>query len=461
MKFLAIVKTLDKKQWSEFLTYLTLYHKSESEICKLASWFDSKLASKSNRELDYKTHEILDELPFKIKRQSLSNALTLLGNLAEEYLGWMVWRQSPNLKTTCQLTALAQKSLSNEYLKTQKEILEDSGNKIISIWNDYYKMRALFNDYYYSISISDDNHYEEFKRLISSFRKSTATIAQFFMVEIRNREKLLSERWEEHKDFFDLLYNNETELVHITDQLILMNHKGETNAYTYLLDILKSKKNNKYSSYVQYCILTYCINFLTGVIKQGSVHRGQELLDLYEYGLEKGIYTLNDSMPLKKFINIIGLASKLEKYTWARKIVDNWAHKVDKYNIKSVAKFGHATIDLHEKNYSSVIHTLSQMKSSNFQHRLRSRWLLLRAQYELNKDYTAVIKVQLDNFRRFLISNESRINRPTFEGIKSSIKILNMILDRRKGIQIENQYNKSKYIFERKWILEKIKNPMR
>jgi len=461
MKIFAIIKTLDKKQRSGFLAYITLYHKPESEVYKMALWLDTKSARRTNRELSYSIDEILSEIPFRTKQQSLSNTLTTLGNLAEEYLGWMVWKDSPDLKRTCQLNALACKSLTDQYLKTQKEILRDSDSKVISIWDDYYKMRALFNNYYYQIDSSEDNYTQEFNNLLLSFRTSTATIAQFLNVEIKNREILLSESWDQHKEFFNLLYNNKTNLVHITDELIQMNYNKDISAYEKLMDILYSDKIDNTSLYIQYSISTYCIVFLTGKIKQGDVHRGQELLDLYEFSLEKGIFTLNESMSLNAFTNIIGVASKLEKYEWARNVVDNWAYKVDRVNYKTIAKFGQATIDFHQKKYEKVVIALSQMKSSNFMHRLKSRWLLLKSQYEINKNYIGVVKLQVDNFRRFLISNESRIKKSTFEGIQASVKILNMVLDRKDTNRIMEYYKGSKYIFERKWIVDKIKNPMR
>ncbi len=100
------------------------------------------------------------------------------------------------------------------------------------------------------------------------------------------------------------------------------------------------------------------------------------------------------------------------------------------------------------------------LKSSSFQHKLRFRWLLLIAQYELNKDYVHVVKAQVDNYRRFILSNENRTNRQTYLGLKTSIKIINMLLNRKPKTQILDYYDESQYIYERKWILEKIKNPV-
>ena len=459
MKLFSIIRTFDKKQWSSFLTYVELYHKPNSVISKIVEWLDTKSIWKGTKQDETSAEVLLSEIPFEIRLQTFSNALAILGNLAEEYIGWMVWKDSPNLKRSCQLQGLAQKSLSDEYLKTQKEVFKKSENKVISIWDDFYKMRTLFNDYYFGISPSEDNHTSEFKDLVLYFRKSTAKIAQILLVEVRNREKLVSESWLEHDKFFTLVYDNNTELKDITDQLILMNSKREETAYKYLSNLLMSEEIHRYSKYIQFCIVTYSINYLNSRIKKGQIDRAQELLDLYEYAIEKRMYTLNDTIDLRRFINIIGIAAKLKNYRWARNLVDNWAHKVDEKNASSMAKFGHATIDFHQENYIKVVNTLSQMRYSNFNHRLRSRWLLLMAQYEINIDYIEVVKVQVDNFRRFVISNESKINKTSFEGLKASIKILNMLLNRKKANQAISLYEKSKYVFDRKWILRKIKNP--
>jgi len=460
MKFFSIVKTFNKNQWSEYLTYLKLYHKQDGVVYTLAKWLDSQAIWSASKEQDYKSELLISQLPYSIRPQTLSNALTKLGNEAEEYLGWIVWKKSSNLKTSCQLLGLAQKSLSDQYLSSQKEVFKESQKKIVSIWDEHYKMRALFNDYYFGISSSEHNYVNEFNSLISSFQKSTATIAQLLLVEIKNREKLLSESWTEHEEFFHILSRKNTALKNISDQLILMNHQDDQKAYEFLMQFLYSKEIESVSRHIQFSIVTYSINFLTRTIRKGNVNRGQELLDLYEYSLENDMFTLNEKMPLKRFINIINVASKLEKFDWSRKIVDKWAHRVDENNAKSIAKFGQATIDFQLKQYENVVETLSQMKSTNFDHRLRSRWLLLIAQYEINKEHIELRKAQLDNFRRFVVSNEYRINSFTYQGIKVSIKILNMLLNRKKRDQIENYYRTSKNVFERTWILQKIKNPM-
>jgi hypothetical protein len=279
-------------------------------------------------------------------------------------------------------------------------------------------------------------------------------------VEIKNRERLLSETWKQEESFLNLLYQNKTEVIGISNKLVQINTYDEPNAFKELASILKSKKIDNYSLYIQYFIATYCIIFVTRKIKQGDTHRGQELLDLYDYTLNKGIFTLNESMSFKQYNNIIGVASKLENYKWARKSVDEWAHKVDRYYGKSIAIYGHSTIDFHQKKYEKVVQALAPIKFTNFQYRFSSRWLFLRAQFELNIDYVDVIKTQIDNFRRFIISHKSKINKQTFEGLSASLKILNMLLDRKVNHSIVSFYSNSKYVFERKWVLEKIKNPV-
>ena len=459
MKLFSIINTFDKKQLSNFLTYVELYHKPQSVICKVAQWLDKSNKWKTSKADEFTADSLYTELSFDIKVKTFSNALVTLGKLAEEYIGWMVWKDSLNLKRSCQLQGLAQKTLSDEYLKTQKEVVSETNSTVISVWDDFYKMRTYFNDYYFGFSSSENNYISEFKNLLESFRKSSAKIAQILLVEIKNRERLLDESWSQQSAFIDLFIETKTELKPITDNLISMNKDGSIASYKYLREILLSKEIDKFSLHIQYSIITYCNIFLTSLIKKGEIFRAQELLELYEFGFQKGILTLNGTMPIKKFINIINIASKLEKKKWARKIVDNWAYKVDVSNQKEIARFGHATIDFQEQKYENVVSILSRMKSTNFQHRFRYRWLLLMAQFELNSQYIDVVKVQVDNFRRFLISNESRINRPTFEGLKTSLKILNMILNRKPQYQMEEFYRNSKIVFQRRWIMEKIKNP--
>ena len=130
-------------------------------------------------------------------------------------MGWVVWKDSNNLKKSCQLLGLAQKSLTDQYIKTQKEVLENKGDKLITVWDEFYKMQSLFFDYYFGISPTNEYYKNEFKALISSFKNSVSAIAQILFVEMRNREVLLSESWPLPEYFFRHLYNRKTELFDI------------------------------------------------------------------------------------------------------------------------------------------------------------------------------------------------------------------------------------------------------
>lgn len=458
MKLFSIVNTFDKKQRIGFLNYIRLYHKPETAICKIADWLEASKSWIKIKDDNFSRDQLLSDAPIDLRLQTFSNVLATLGNLSEEYMGWMVWKESPNLKRTCQLQGLAQNSLSDIYLKTYTSESKSKQHQKHSIWNEYFEMKILFNNYYFGISPSEDYHTQEFSDLLHSFKKSTTAIAQVLQVEIKNREKLLSESWQQHEPLFNLVCNDESIIKEITQHIIKMNNGGEVDSYDYLKNILWSDERTKYSKHIQYSIVSYSINFLLRAMKQGE-KKADELLELYEHSIKHGIYTLNDTITLQKFINIIGFAAKLGKYEWAKNIIDNWAYKVDEKNTLTITRFAHATIDFHQKKYLDVVAKLSQMKTTNFNYRLRYRWLLLISQYEINRNYIEVVKVQLDNFRRFVISNESRISQSTFYGLKASIKLLSMLLSKKPIDKVEEYVHRSQFIFDRRWIMEKIKNP--
>ena len=460
MKLFSISNTFSKSQWTGFITYVQLYHRQNSTVYKTVEWLNEQKLWKIEIEDHLVVDHLLSNVPFETKPKTFINTLTILGNIAEEYVGWIEWKSTPDLKRSCQLKGLAKKSLTDEYIKTQKEVLKEPEDKVISIWDEYYKMRTLFDDYYYQINESDDNYTETFSKLLNSFRHSTSLIGQILMVEIKNREKLLAESWHEYKDIFEPIFRNETQLSYISEEIIQMNYFGKEEAYQNLQSVLKEQKTQNFSKHIKYIIAIYSINFLTRIIKKGEMQRAQELLELYEFTLENEIFTLDDSLPFNRFINVIGFASKLGRNEWARNMITILAKKVDRLKYKEIQKLGFALIDFNQEEYEKVIDSLTHIKLTNFRYRLKSRWLLLRAQFEYNREYIDVIKTQINNFRRFVVSNESRINKSTYEGLKTTIKILNMLLVRNESKQIEAFYKNSTYVFERKWIFEKIKKPV-
>lgn len=457
MKLFSIVKTFDKKQLSGFLTYIQLDHKPKSVVCTVAQGLDLEKIMKSQYDEEPTGDELFEAFPQSIKRQSFLNALTRLGNIAEEYLGWMNWRENEYMRKSCQLSGLAKEGLHDEYLKTKKTIFEKDPNDKITVWNDFYKLKAVFEVYYYQISDSEEKYFkEEFNELIETFKIFSSKIAQILLVEIKSRERLLSEPLNYKYSFLDILYKNETKLKNITDNLILLNTEQGSVKFNNLKKVLYSKGLRHYSQFVVYLITTYIRMFLKAKIKAGELSYTEELFNIYDYCFDNQVYTLNEKINFFKLMNLIDFARSYNKFEWAKKIINDYSKVANKYNAQIILKHGNAHLDFYLGHYESVISVLSTIKATSFVHKYQLRWLILKTLYELNKENKEIVKVHIYNIRRFIDSNRLKFQKPVYVGIITSLKILKMIVENKPKDKILAFESSCKYVYNKSWMIKKI-----
>lgn len=460
MKLIIILNSFSANNWTQFLSYNQLHcdiSSAQQETLNLIYQNRSRIFSCDG----ITTCKIKEMINSTISNQTFSNIIAILGNIAEEYLGWLEWKSSGITKYQSILIAYANKGMSSLYNKCRRKNLSRNKEKI-SAWSEYHRMQILYIDYYYQMSPSEDRYKSTFEDLLQSFYISSARVSQILMVEVQNRIHLLKEsNWTDHAEYLSLHYDNDSLLSDISDQLILMSTEKSENAYNFLLNHLKSEQRNLYSHHINYSILTYCIIYLTSIIKEGEIGRAPELMHLQKLGLKEGLLTINNSMTLRVFLNAIGVAAKHGEFDSAMEIIKTWSAKVDSKNKLIIRKLGEATVHFYQKNYPQVIKSMAVLKQPTLDIKLKARWLYMMANFESNNDNIDIIKTLNRNFLRFIHNSEQQINKSTFLGIKASIKILDMILSYDKYEKIVLFYKSQPFIFERTWVIQKIKDPKR
>ena len=458
MKLFIILNSFSASNWTQFFSYNQLHcdvSSTQQETLNLI--YQNRLHIFSSDGIT--TGKIKEIINSSISNQAFSNTIATLGNIAEEYLGWLEWKSSDITKYQSVLLAYANKGMSSLYNKCRKKNLSRNKEKI-SAWSEYQRMQVLYIDYYYQMSHSKDRYKSAFENLLQSFYISTARISQVLMVEVQNRIHLLKENnWTDHVEYLSLHYDNDSLLANISDQLILMSIEKSEDSYRFLLNHLKSKQKNLYSHHINYSILTYCIIYLTASIKEGDIGRASELMHLQKLGLNEGLLTINNSMTLRVFLNAIGVAAKLGEFDSALEIINTWSSKVDSKHKLIISKLGESTVYFYQENYLKVIKSMAVLKQPTLDIKLKARWLYIMANFESNYDSIEVIKTLHRNFLRFINHSEQKINKSTFLGMKASIKILNMILSNDTHEKIVHFYKSQPFIFERTWITQKIKDP--
>jgi len=453
VKFLSISNTFNKKEIYSFKKYINLHYSQDSKVHLVSEWILNESKPRNYKTID----EIHVAFPEKLKKQSFKNLISELGNVAEEFIAWQHWKANEKMKNTSKLISLAERNLDKCFLKLSKKISEKDKNESIDIFSDYYRTISLFYEYNFQISDSKDNYIGLFKELISTFKTGVAKIAQTLLVEIRNRESLIeSEDWANEMEFFDLLYENPTDIIQIMNQLLLLNNEKDNSAYIELITILKKPESNKLSHFLRYSILIYCTVYLHGLFKTGKHERVNELLELYEYGLSNKILTPNDSIDTRTYLNVISVFSKLSSSEKTLELINKYTAKVDYSDYHVIKQIAISTLDFNKGRFEKVIEELRTLEPMGFHLKFKTRWLQLKSLLEVQTEYTGVIIGLISSFKRYVISNKGSFNKPTYDGLIATIRIISMIIDKKSISEIEKSISNSTNIFEQKWVLNYI-----
>lgn len=450
-KFIAISKTFNTKEKSQFNKYVHCIFKQDTQAIAIASWL---------MELDWQTMNAnikLDKLhqlyPAEINLQTFKNTISELGNVAEEFISWQHWRKDEELKNISKFIALAERNLGAQFLQLEKKVTAKNRKLPISIFREYFETVGLFYNYNFQMSESKDNYSTLFNNLIRTFKKGVAKVAQSLQVEIKNREHLMSsEDWSSEMDFFDLLYDNQTDTIFIMDQLLLLNKENDNSAYVQLISILKDPSSKNLSHFIKYSILIYCTVYLHAVFKTGNHEKVNELLELYEYGLRHKLLTPSESIDTRTYLNVISVFSKLSTSEKTIDIIKKYTNKVDHADTKVIKQIAISTLDFNKGRFEKVIRELRTIEPNGFHLKFKTRWLQLKSLVEVQHKYPDVILGQIANFKRYIHSNKININKPTFDGLQATLRILPLIINQSPNNVIQKEIRESDYIFEKKWI---------
>ena len=151
----------------------------------------------------------------------------------------------------------------------------------------------------------------------------------------------------------------------------------------------------------QLIILTHLINYTIAQIRANATNAPQLAFDLYDFGLQQKIFTIDVSFVDVHFSNIISIATSTGKLVWVEQLLAGSIGKLVQNRLPSNYSLALARINFAKKAYDQCIAHLIEVDYSVFSFSFRARIYQIACFYDLN-EAPDVIETQCKSFESYL-----------------------------------------------------------
>lgn len=201
--------------------------------------------------------------------------------------------------------------------------------------------------------------------------------------------------------------------------------------------------------------LHYCI----GKLNKGSKLFLQEYFDLFEDGLKKKIFIINDELATWRFNNAIGVALQLGKLEWAETFIENYKKYLPLDTQQNTYTFNLARVYRYQNQYDKVLYLLRDIEYEDIGYNLISKAILIITYYEL--DEHDALDPFMESFRVFL-NRHKQIPNQRRQGYLNLIKYVRRLTRHSPNdkaalekLRQDILKNRAKTV-NHEWLLEKI-----
>ncbi len=147
-------------------------------------------------------------------------------------------------------------------------------------------------------------------------------------------------------------------------------------------------------------IFLFAINCCILQINQGHRNYLSDVLDLYQSGLQQGVFMENGRLSRFTFNNIVVAAIGLDNYEWAEQFITDYQQYIEPAYRKDAVTYNLALLAYRRRDYPTTMSLLQQLGKDDLLHQLDARKMLLRIYFDL-REFDALESL-LDSLKTFI-----------------------------------------------------------
>lgn len=205
-------------------------------------------------------------------------------------------------------------------------------------------------------------------------------------------------------------------------------------------------------------IFNSTLNYVISKANKGNKEYYNEILSLYEMGIESEVLLLEKKLSATSFRNIVFAAIRINKYDYAKKFVENNADLLSKDDRLNAVNFSLARIAMNEKDWRKAIEYIAVIDFEDSNYNLSSRLMMLNAYYEL-KEF-GPLESLMDSFSVFL-RRKKFVNEVIMISYQNHLKFLRKLIklfnpEKSKVEALRKEIEDSERVINKVWLLQKL-----
>lgn len=202
------------------------------------------------------------------------------------------------------------------------------------------------------------------------------------------------------------------------------------------------------------------INLENYCVRQLRTGKQKFLLEsflIYELELEKGTYKIHGYMPSSFFSSTVVTASKLKRYDWLRKFIEDYKIELHEDSREAYYYYGMSYLENEEGNYEKALEYLAKSKPEEVYLKMDLRILQSRIYYSLV--WTLPLQSLLDTFKKTVQNNKfmTDLRKDHYLKFIKYTNQLNNVRHKEDKIAAEELYmdlEKDEYFTYKLWVVE-------
>ncbi len=388
--------------------------------------------------------------------KDLAYLMSGLAQLAEQFIGREQEKEHPYYSELLILESLAKrklhKSFSYRLQRTKAAIESDPRMDSAQLYSTYWL--AQIEDHHFNLQNT---------RAINPFIKSQdLQLNDYFVLSklrllctMLNQKRVLGTQavfsW---PDSSPEAYESENPVIQIYQCLYKLLSEDQRNAerfahYQRLLNDLKDAVPPMESINLYYFAINYCL----GAINQGQQQYAEQLLTIYQSGLEAGHLLINDELSPWIYKNIIKLGLGLRRFEWVEYIIRTYTEKLPANDREDAFYFNLADLYYYQQKYDLAQEHLNKVEFSDVFYKHGARIMLLKIFFE--KDETEAF-LSLAHSYKLLLLRERNLAEDVKTSYRNFLRFTTKLYktrDRAKLEGIRTEILRTKRINARRWLM--------
>ncbi len=415
-KFISILKGLSDKELKQFQLWLAADFVNKNEfIRKLYDLILPYSPSFEQPNIDKKIDKILifnklynNESYDNLKMNNLiSDAYQLLG----DFLAYQNFQRSRQLPQLCLIDELYEKGLyKNVEQEAKKFELQQAKTTIrnASFYFDeylFYKQKdALFlskPNRTADVNLQLKNDRLDLFYFATKLKIACDMTSRNAVIQANYQSPFLEELLKQYED--DLTKYADFPSITIYYHVLQMLRKSEEVSYYYQLKTLIINNLDKFPREELRTLFDYARNYCIRKINNGETIYYQEILNLYQFLLDKEIIFQNGYLTEWDYKNIITVGLRLETYKWTENFIKTYKSSLPETVRENAYVYNLASFYYETNAYKKSLQLLHEVKFTDMTYHLGAKIIQLKSFYELQE--TEPFYALVDAFQIYIKRN--------------------------------------------------------